>query len=92
MARYRVDPRKVKVVQMADGTKYRPSADGYVSVSHRHEAEMDRSPARRDWRAEAQVEPVRMVAPGGEGRMCPTCGRSWWPWSLTCGKCSSPLS
>ena len=91
MGRYRVDPRRVRVVQMADGTRYRPNRDGVVTVAPRHEAEMDRSPARTSWRAETQLGPLPLAASGGDGRDCPTCGRACWTWQMTCGRCGEVL-
>lgn len=87
MGRYRVDPRRVRVVQMADGTRYRPSRDGVVVVAPRHDAEMARSPARRSWQAEASIEPIRTAVVVPDGRDCPTCGWSGWAWSTRCGRC-----
>ncbi len=75
---------------MADGTRYRPSRDGVVTVDPRHDAEMAGSGARQSWRAETSLEPIR-TAFAGDGRACPTCGRTNWPWQGTCGRCGEVL-
>jgi hypothetical protein len=89
MSRYRVDPRMVRVVQMKDGTRYRPTRDGVVSVRPEHEAEMAHSGALHS--NQVELAPVGMSFPGAEERVCPVCGWTAWRWSVRCGRCGEVL-
>lgn len=86
MPRYLVDPRKVKVVEMKDGTRYTPSRAGWVSVAARHDDEMYRSGSRTDHH-ESQVLVTALSLQSSPSKECRTCGWSGWPWTATCGRC-----
>ena len=90
MPRYRVDPRTVKIVQMKDGTRYRPDHSGWVSVGHQHEDEMRRSPVLSG-NVEGEASGVAIMMPGGEGPSCPNCGFAGWRWQTSCPRCVTEL-
>ena len=91
MPRWLVDPKAVKKIAMKDGAVYRPSASGVVSLSARHEAEMERSGSRHSFEEGEPLGPRLGVTDAG-GWDCPTCRHVNWEWQQTCGRCGEALS
>jgi hypothetical protein len=88
--RLRVDPSKVKVITMRDGTRYRVSRNGIVSISPAHEAELKNSPILHD------VAETGAIGPGighieTRGNECGACEFNAWPWTKVCPRCGHPL-
>lgn len=90
MPRYRVDPRTTKSIEMKDGTRYRVPASGVVSVSHRHEDEMRRSPTL-EGNVNGGMIGLALAMPGGTGPTCERCAFVGWPWQTECPRCERPL-
>ena len=88
--RFRVDPRVVKTIQMADGTRYKPDSRGRVGVAARHEDEMARSGARSDYH-ESQLLAMPFTGVDIDGRICPTCDWVGFIWATQCGRCGEVL-
>lgn len=87
--RLRVDPRKVTVVEMRDGTRYRPGRNGTVNLRPEHADEVARF-GRPDAGETGFLGPSlgRLDLPG---RACPTCGRDFWSWQTVCPRDGSAL-
>jgi hypothetical protein len=91
MPRYRVDPRMTHTVEMKDGTRYHPDRNGFLTVSHIHEHEMDHSKAQHQ-RGGADLDSMRLLAPPATvGRVCAACAFEGWPWQRVCPKCGGAL-
>lgn len=91
MPRYRVDPKMTHTVEMKDGTKYHPDRNGFLTVSHAHEGEMDRSRAQYE-RKGADLDSMSLLAPPGMAeRICANCRFTGWPWQRVCPKCGGDL-
>lgn len=91
MSTIRVDPRKVKVVEMRDGTRYPVGRNGTVAITAgRHEKELADVPT-----SAYEVGETGFLAPGlgfidVPGKTC-ACGFEAWPWQGHCPRCGEAL-
>jgi hypothetical protein len=82
-----VDPRKVRLVEMRDGTKYHVGRNGAVALSADHSAEVAKYGQ--------QLGETGYIGPtlgyvDLPGRTC-GCGFTAWPWQHECGRCGAAL-
>ncbi len=89
--RYRVDPRKVKSVQMRDGTTYEVSRNGYVSIDRNDHLDQLRRRGTDALNAEQVLESPTLMVHLPDGNVCPGCGFSAWPWQRSCPRCGGRL-
>ncbi len=85
--RFKVDPRKVKRVEMTDGTRYDVGRNGTVQIDRPDHLDQLRRRSTDALNAERILEPVRLTAPRMAGRSCAGCGFAAWPWQRTCPRC-----
>lgn len=91
MARFKVDPRKVRGVVMKDGTQYEVGRNGTVNIDNpRHLREIRNSPGTKDWH-EASLDATTLTVPMATGKYCPACSFSAWGWQTECPRCGADM-
>jgi hypothetical protein len=88
--RIRVDPRRVKVVEMADGTRYPVGRNGTVAIDRPdHAAAVEHGMGQHDVAETGFIRPrLGFMA---TGRKDCRCGFTAWPWQDACPRCGAPL-
>jgi len=79
-------------LDMPDGSSVQADRHGRVVVQDEAAASIRGSAAMRRYDAIVEIAPARYSAGAVDGRECPSCGRSCWPWTTECGRCGSALA
>jgi hypothetical protein len=86
-----VDPRKVKHVEMKDGTRYPVGRNGTVAITRPdHERAVEHGMGQHDMAETGFLRPrIGFVSTGRKD--CDACGFGAWPWQTVCPRCGADL-